>query len=237
MSVSISVHPPAPLIMSAISLGLPVFPCCRNKKPCISKDEGGHGFQDATQEIPLIEKMFSHRAARLIGVPTGLASGFDALDLDYRNGAAAFEEANRNRMPETRIHETQSGGRHLVFLHAPGVRNSAGSIAPGVDVRGDGGYLVFPPSPNYRIISDAEPCHWPDWLLELVLPKPKPNSPSQPSKARQPVSSRYVEKVITNALAKVRNAPDGQKHFILRNQALLLGGILNRPGFAGDRLV
>ena len=76
--------------------------------------------------------------------------------------------------PRLRVHETMSGGRHWVFRHAPGVRNSAGKIAPGVDVRGQGGYIIMPPSAGYSIVSDVEPAEWPDWLLELILSWPEP---------------------------------------------------------------
>jgi hypothetical protein len=219
------------------AIGLPVFPCGASKKPCISKREGGRGFHDASTDPDEIRRLFSHRGARLIGVPTGEASGWDILDFDYRNGAKAFEDANAHRLPETRIHQTQSGGRHIIFRHAPGVRNSESSIAPGVDVRGTGGYAVLPPSPGYSIVSDADPCPWPEWLLAMVLPKPKPAAPVAPSTPRQPVSSKRLDRIVEGALAKVRAAPDGQKHNILRDQALLLGGIQHLAGFSAGEAV
>ena len=232
-----SAHQASRLITNAAALGLPVFPCRRDKRPCIGRHEGGQGFKDASADPADIERMFGHRGAELIGVPTGEASGWDVLDLDYRSGAEAFELANQHRMPETRVHETQSGGRHLVFLHAPGVRNSASSIAPGVDVRGSGGYVIVPPSPGYRIISDAEPCHWPDWLLEFVLPKPVPAVSRPTAGPRPPVASKRLDRFIEVALGKVRAAPDGAKHFTLRNQAILLGGLQHLVGFSDGEAV
>ncbi|NPD68928.1 hypothetical protein HN018_02840 [Lichenicola cladoniae] len=223
-----------PLITSALELGLAVFPCGANKKPAIGKKEGGRGFHDASRDHAEIERMFGRHNARLIGVPTGEVSGWDVLDLDYRHGAKAFEDANAHRMPETRVHETQSGGRHLVFLHAPGVRNSASEIAPGVDVRGSGGYIIMPPSPGYRIVSDADPVHWPTWLLELVLPAPVVERPRAISAQIAPifVSSKRIEKLIGIALGKVRQAPDGAKHYTLRNQAICLGGLQHLGDFS-----
>jgi hypothetical protein len=236
----LNVPPNGRLIAAAANLaaqGFPVFPCAQSKKPCIGKKAGGRGFLDASLEIPEIERMFSHPAARLIGVPTGRRSGLDVLDLDYRHGAKAFEDANLHRLPETRIHQTQSGGRHLLFLHVPGVRNSASSLAPGVDVRGEGGYIIAPPSPGYSIVSDAEPTHWPDWLLELVLAQPSAAPARGQSEPRQAVSSARLERIIAAALAKVRAAADGQKHFTLRNQAILLGGIQHHAGFSDSEAV
>ena len=111
----------------------------------------------------------------LVGVPTGEASGFDALDLDYRHRAFEWEAMHAERLGVTRVHGTGGGGRHYLWRHAPGVRNSAGRVAQGIDVRGDGGYVIFPPSPGYSVLVDAPIADWPDWLLALVLPPPFPN--------------------------------------------------------------
>jgi len=216
--------------------GLPVFPCGRNKKPCIPKDEGGRGFHDATTTPDRIRDLFGWRGAVLVGVPTGEASGFDAIDLDYRNGAAEWEQANLHRIPETRIHQTRSGSRHLLFIHAPGVRNSASKkgLAPGVDVRGEGGYVIHPPSTGYSIISDAPIAHWPDWLLPLVLPTPRERP--RPTGQLAPISDKRWRAFKDAVLATVKNAPQGSKHFTVRNAALSLGGIAARAGFSDDDL-
>ena len=160
------------------------------------------------------------------------------LDFDYRHGAGDWERANLHRLPETRVHQSQSGGWHLLFVHAPGVRNSASKkgLARGVDVRGEGGYVIHPPSVGYRIISDAPIAHWPDWLLTLVLrptlrPRPAGLAPLRP------VSSDKLQQIIDDVLHRVRNAADGAKHFVLRNNALLLGGIADRAGLRDSDLV
>ncbi len=225
--------------LSTAANGLPVFPCGDNKKPCIAKRDGGRGFHDATRDPEALRKLFSHQGARMIGTPTGEVSGFDVLDLDYRKGAAAWERANRHRLPETRTHETQHRGRHLLFIHAHGVCNSEGKIAEGVDVRGRGGYIVMPPSPGYRVISDAEIVHWPGWLLELVLKAGIPPRPQRPhsSAARQPLNDKRLSGFISKVIDRVRHAPEGQKHFLLRNAALSLGGIQEVAGFSDEAAI
>lgn len=219
------------LATEAIALGIPVFPCDTAKRPVVAT-----GFKAATAVAAEIAAQFAQPRAALIGVPTGEVSGWDALDVDPRHGGDQWEAANVARLPETRIHETPSGGRHYIFLHAPGVRNSAGLVALGVDVRGTGGYICAPPSPGYKIISDAEPCHWPDWLLELVLRQPKPSTPPPPL-PRETISSRRVGALVENVLGRVRNAAEGQKHFVLRNAALTFGGLLHLGHYTTDQAV
>ena len=200
----------ADLTAAALALaaqGYPVFPCRALKKsPAIPKKDGGNGFLDATTTTDLIKRMFSHKNAALIGAPTGPLSGFDVLDFDYRHGAAEWEEPNAHRLPKTREHRTQSGGKHLLFRHVPGVRNTASKIAPGMDLRGDGGYAVFPPSPGYSLVSDVAILDWPDWLLEEILPKVEPAPIACPTRPREAVPAGLIERIVSRALDKVRSA-------------------------------
>ena len=227
---------PLSLIDVAISLGCPVFPCGKSKKPAIPKKEGGRGFHDATSDPTAIRLLFSRCKPSLIGVPTGEVTGFDVLDLDYRNGAMAWENEHRDKLPRTRAHQTQSGGRHLLFKHAPGVRNLASKFAPGMDVRGSGGYIVMPPSTGYTVIDDAEIAEWPDWLLAIVLqqkeaPRPPPTTPPIPRDSSQ--FKAYIDKV----LSRVGQAPDGAKHYTLRNAALTLGGLQHQSGQSDSEIL
>ena len=216
--------------------GWPVFPCGASKTPCRSKDEGGRGLYDATLDPDEIRRLFSHPRAKLIGVPTGDLSGIDALDLDYRHGAAKWEQANLHRLPETRIHGTRSSGRHYLFHHAPGIANTAGKIAQGVDVRGQGGYIVWWPAHGVRTVSDAPTAHWPDWLLSVALPPPEqPRLPRTVTAVR--ASKAQLQEIIDAALLRVSHAPEGAKHFTLRNSALLLGGIQQQSGFTTEAAI
>jgi len=226
---------PLDIALTLALRGLPVFPCGRNKQPCIPKAAGGTGLNDATRDPAIIRRLFAHHHAMLVGVPTGEASGFDVLDLDYRHGAAAWEQVNVHRLPETRTHATPSGGRHLLFHHAPGVRNSASRIAAGIDVRGAGGYVIFPPSAGYSVIASAGLAYWPDWLLPQALPPPEPlRSDPLIKPCGPPMSSARLDAIVQSALGRIRSAADGAKHFTLRNMALLLGGIAGQAGFTDD---
>ena len=127
-------------------------------------------------------------AAKLVGVPTGRASGFDVLDVDPRHNGDAWEIENSDRLGETRMHSTPSGGRHYLFHHADGVRNiqDGKTIAPGIDVRGQGGYVCFPPSGGYSVIHDVDIAPWPDWLLPLVRKIAKPTPSPDPGQLCDP---------------------------------------------------
>jgi hypothetical protein len=228
------------IALSLAASGLPVFSCGTNKAPCIPEKEGGHGFKDASTDPDEVRRLFRHPGARLVGVPTGEKSGFDVLDFDYVHGAGAWEAAHRSEIPETRTHETMSGGRHLLFRYAHGVaRNSASRIGPGMDVRGAGGYIIHPPSTGYRVISDAPIVHWPDWLLVpgLVLPPLPEELPQAPQGPYKPASSEQLQKFIDRVLHHVRSTAEGQKHWTLRNQSLLLGGVQAEAGFTDNEAV
>src|SRR5262245_17292911 len=113
-------------------MGLPRFPCGEGKRPLTAK-----GFYGARRDWQ------GDGGWPLVGVPTGSASGFDVLDID----AAGVDWYRRefDALPFTRAHETRSVGLHLLFRHAEGLRCSTGKIARGVDVRGDGGYVIWWP--------------------------------------------------------------------------------------------
>src|SRR5215468_6189414 len=98
------------------------FPCTERKRPLITV-----GFHSAKSDWN------DDRGWPLVGVPTGSVNGFDCLDVD-RGGLSWLD---KQLLPKTRIHETRSGGRHLLFKHEDGVRCSTGRIAAGVEAGAD----------------------------------------------------------------------------------------------------
>ena len=153
---------------AAIRTGLPVIGCTKYKS-----SKNMRGAEGATTDAKLIRFMLRHQNAKLIGVPTGAASGLVAIDLEIKNGAqgAAWLDANRHRMPRTRTHRTPSGGNHMLFRRPAGdeLPGSEGRIAPGVNVHADGGYVCWPaPGTGYEIVDDAEPADMPGWLTSAA---------------------------------------------------------------------
>ena len=117
-----------------------------------------------------------------IAIVTGMVSGLVVLDVDGRHGGdAALEQLEREhgRLPTTVECRTGGGGRHLYFAHLGGlVRNKVG-LAPGIDIRADGGYVVAPPSLHAsglryvwaggRAPESTGIAPLPDWILGQVI--------------------------------------------------------------------
>lgn len=109
-----------------------------------------------------------------IGVATG--AGAIVIDLDVKAGAdgpASWQEIGGTL--GTLTVDTPSGGKHLYFSNDLPVSNSASRLAPGVDVRGDGGYVVAPGSMidgrEYRLTRDTPPSRLPDAIAaKLAAP-------------------------------------------------------------------
>lgn len=144
------------LLKGAVALAkacIPVFPCKADKRPYTAK-----GFHDATTCIEQVEKWWRGWPGAMIGMPTGSGSGFDVLDLDCKDGKKALDLVPEWQALSPLIARTRSGGIHVYFC-ADGVRCSTNVLGKdsGVDVRGDGGYVIVPPSPGYEWIKGSLP--------------------------------------------------------------------------------
>lgn len=132
----------------------------------------------ASIDIDTISAWFQEFPEANIGIATGEQSGVFVLDVDGEQGEATIKdmESTFGKLPETYEVET-SRGRHLYFLQPSGIKTksqASGQIGPKLDVRGDGGQVVAPPSihpetkKRYSILRDVEVAIAPDWLLKLV---------------------------------------------------------------------
>lgn len=132
--------------------------------------------------------------------------GLFVLDIDGEEGLAALEalEAEYGELPQTWESITGSGGVHLIF-RAEGldIRNTASSIAPGVDIRGKNGQIIAPPSihPSGNFYEWEEGCApWelevaeaPEWLRKLAFEATKGRADDKPKvkpKKRKASSNR-----------------------------------------------
>lgn len=163
------------------SVGYKVFPC----KPWEKVPATRRGFHDASNDLDQVRKWFDNDAGFNLAIATG--DGLLVVDVDPKNGGAETWEVlcAHHGTPLAPRHETPSGGFHL-FFNAPGLTNSSGRIGKGIDTRGDGGYVVVPPSRlrdddgviiRYRwskatALVSNDPTLLPNWVRTLLEAEP-----------------------------------------------------------------
>ena len=136
-----------PLLLAALAYakrGWPVLPCRPRDKRPVTK----HGFKDATTDRGAIVQAWATNSEANVGIATGVVSGLVVLDIDPRNGGdknLAELERVHGPLPETVSVATGGGGRHLYFATSAASVPS-GDLADGVEVKGDGRYVIAPPS-------------------------------------------------------------------------------------------
>jgi hypothetical protein len=135
---------------------VPVFPVNDQKRPL---NRNGHKGAFPCRRVP--------KEWPLVGVPTGSASGLSVIDVDVPDGAGWYD-ANYDALPLTQVHETRRGGLHLLYKAVPGLRCSTGRIASGIDVRSDGGFIVWWPREGLPA-EDWPLCEMPDWLVKAAM--------------------------------------------------------------------
>ena len=147
--------------------GLAVFPVKRDKSPYVK-----NGFYQATTDHKILKEWWTKWPDAGIAMPTGQANhGIFVVDQDEKNGEhgiEAFEQwvdENELYFDETWVAKTPSGGRHTYFKTNEKVNNPVGWLK-GVDVRGDGGYVLLPPSVvtsgSYEWIRGPRDQEWPN---------------------------------------------------------------------------
>jgi Bifunctional DNA primase/polymerase, N-terminal len=230
-------------------LGFFVFPIMQGAKqpPLVKRWQ-----TQATNERRQIENWFSRRCN--VGVATGRLSDVFVLDIDPKSGGAASMGKlvdEHGLMPETLTGRTPSGGWHRYFRWPQGgdIFNSAGLIGQGIDIRGQNGYVLAPPSyivdqatgevREYAWESDAPIAEAPPWLVRAarersLAPDDRPIAAPQP---RRPLREderdrRYGEVCLINACRDVASAPGGQQEVTLVDRARVVGKLVG-GGYIG----
>jgi putative DNA primase/helicase len=187
-----------------------------------------HGLTDAATDPVRIRDWWGRWPEANIGLATGAVARLFVLDVDDATGGWASLDAlqaNYGHLPVTPAVLTGSHGVHLYYRH-PGRRvpNSAGKLGPGLDVRGDGGFAVAPPSLHRTGRRYAWDTVWhperipfaeaPAWLLDMII---------APTVATMPAPPIGVGDSI----------PDGQRNTVLTS----LAGTMRRRGFTQDAIL
>lgn len=153
--------------------------CLCGNKNCNSPGKHPHGglvpkgLKDATIDKEVITSWFAGNNSLNIGICTGPRSGIAILDIDVRHGGSISSvESKLGKLPKTPYTKTGGGGYHFLFKYREGLRNSAGLLGEGLDVRGKGGYVVAPPSMHasgkkyeWGLNPSVRLADCPDWML------------------------------------------------------------------------
>jgi hypothetical protein len=135
-----------------------VFPT-RGKQPI----PRSHGHRDATTRLDRLERWYTKHSEDNVAVATGMRSGVVVLDVDAGEGRVGVESLEQlideiGLLPETVTQRTPRGGLHYFFApprDGQAVPCSASRLGKDLDIRGDGGYVLLPPS---RV--DGKPYEW-----------------------------------------------------------------------------
>ena len=153
--------------------GLHVFPCApRDKRPATL-----HGYKDATTDAATIAAWWQAEPSYNLAIATGDVSGVFVVDVDDIDAEIELRrlEAAHTALPPT-VEVVTARGRHIYFKtpDTP-LRNSASKLAPGIDLRASGGYVLAPPSIHpsgkryaWSVDSANAIAAAPDWLLQRV---------------------------------------------------------------------
>jgi bifunctional DNA primase/polymerase-like protein len=201
------------LWISALKLarkGIAVFPCGPDKRPLTP-----NGFKDATCDPDVVHEWWTQFPDALIGVPTGIK--FVVIDVDLQHSdAQKWHADNRNRVPLTRTHRTQSGGLHWLFAPTEKIKCSTSRLGPHVDTRGHGGYIVWWPACGLEVLHGGVLAPVPEWMIETLNPKPAaipiPRIHDAPSTAS-----------IRGVLEALGRAKEGERNHLLHWAACRMG--------------
>lgn len=154
-----------------------------------------HGLKDATIDSEMIAQSWRDWPSANVGIRTGSApvgAGILVLDIDPRHaGDQSLTALIRQfgELPATIEAVTGGGGRHIVLAHPGGVIRNRTGVRPGIDVRGDNGYIVVAPSSHIsghrycwrpgQSPRDIEPATAPRWLIEIVREETCPGHPER----------------------------------------------------------
>jgi hypothetical protein len=204
----------------------------------------GHGLHDATVDGDRVAAWWSRWPSANVGLRTGDA--FHVLDVDSGGAAALHAAISKHGDDFPRFGpcaRTGGGGRHIYFAPATPVGNRC-RFLPGCDWRGQGGYVIAPPSVHasggrYEWVRgpDAPLPAVPGWLLDVL----DPPRPMLEPRAPVTVGSRYAEAAFGAEVHEVEVAPEGcRNHTTVRaafNLGTLVGAGLLSEGDVEEALV
>jgi hypothetical protein len=219
-------------------MGYPVFPCAPGGKAPLTE----HGFHDATVDPEQIERWWTQHPSANIGIPT---EGLVVIDIDGDGNPWPGDPERMLDLAAGPMALTPRGGSHRLFRqpHGKNWRCTEGRLAPKVDTRADGGYIVAPPS----VVEGGKAYRWapglelddppdrlpepPPWLAQeldrLAAPAPK-SAQAAPSANGTPTLAH-----VAAGPSEANAIPEGQRNATLAR----LGGNMRRVGMSQAEIV
>lgn len=156
-----------------VDRGWALFPIVSSEKKPYA---GSSGFKEATTDRQRIDKAWDAHPDSNIAIATGRVSDLVVVDIDVKHGAKGEESALALDLPETLEARTPSGGRHLYYKYPTSGAKVGRKInwRPGIDLLGDGGYVVASPSVtaegSYEWLNERACASLPEVFLEAPTP-------------------------------------------------------------------
>jgi replicative DNA helicase len=230
------------------------YGCSCGNPECEPKNHGKHpvsrlvphGCHDATTEESTIRRWWAAMPEANVAIATGKESGLWVLDLDSGEAWGALEDVLGDAPTPT--HRVVTGrGLHLYYLWEEGLGNRAhvlkgrlGPDAPTIDVRGEGGYVLAPPSLHAsgrryaEDLSGREVARAGEGLLGLVRKEQAPAAPTAQAlivRASPPLGTLhpYAAAALAGVYEAVSCARPGERNDTLNREAYALGGLVANP--------
>jgi hypothetical protein len=199
------------------------------KKGCTSAARSNGNRWGATDSKSQVCEYWQEFPDANVGIATGESHIFvleaDTVKGHEVDGLASLQAltAKYGALPDTLMAESPSGSLHHYFKAPNGrkVWNSQSAIAPGIDVKGDGGMVIAPPSVKpkvgaYRWLNNNELAEAPDWLLDLVTKQTAKKSKGQ-----------NADKKLDQACAEMAATAEGSRNATLNQLAYHLGKLIS----------
>lgn len=163
-------------------------------------------------------------------VPTGPVNGILVLDIDVKGNG--YETIKQFEIPKTLTQRTPSGGMHLIYKYPTdgrryGNKVKFGGTLPGLDARGDGGYIIWYGGDDAPIIDP------PTWFAEKtaeVLHQPA----NQLALSTIKIAPEIAAKIVQESLDKIREAGEGESNNVLNIESFRLGQLVASQSITRD---
>jgi hypothetical protein len=235
--------------LSYAAHGWAVFPVPPGTKRSYKSAEHSDGRAwGMTRNAEEIRRDFTRWPDAGIGIPCGAVNGVVVVETDTKAGGHAADgdpsltqlEIKHGALPETLQAISPSGSVHRYFKH-PGIKiiSSASQLGPGIDVKGDGGMVIAPPTVRpgvgvYRWLNRNPIASMPNWLVELTR-EPPPKRLSIRERATAVVNAHrlarmfqsggggaYAAAALADEINSLANANAGSRNSALNKSAFSL---------------